>query len=131
MRGSASCSSPRDGTRGAPLGVMKVRTRARGFVAGSASVACGAALVIAPRPIARAFGLPARPRLAFALGVRDVAIGALLLARPVSPIAWLARGVSDTVDAVLIARGGNVGRSALAAALGAFGLVTWYDVTRR
>jgi len=77
-------------------------------VLGALSVACGAALVVAPGPTTRFFGVPRwSGRL---LGVRDIAIGIALLARPGSPVPFLARGISDATDGLLILHEGISGR---------------------
>ncbi len=83
-----------------------LRLEALARALGVASVVSGLALLVAPRPIARVYGLPARfPWLVRALGARDVAIGAGLLRESARrPEPWLyARAASELVDAVLIA----------------------------
>lgn len=66
---------------------------------GSLGFAAGG--LLAPRLFGRASGLS--PSTARLLGARDLAVAGLLL-WPGGPLALAARGVSDAVDAVLVAR---------------------------
>lgn len=81
---------------------------------GILSVGSGLLLLLVPRSVARAYALPSRPT-AFvrSLGVRDIAIGALLLTSAWRRRACLARALSDAADAALIAaRGARGGMNA-------------------
>lgn len=69
------------------------------------SLASGAALLIAPRPVGALYGLPRRRRLLRWLGLRDMAIGALGLAGNLRISSW-ARAAADLYDAVLIGGAG-------------------------
>ena len=69
---------------------------------GWVSIASGLGLVLAPSSMARLYGLPARPWLCRALGVRDVAIGMGLVASPRWRPWMLARGAGELCDGVLI-----------------------------
>jgi hypothetical protein len=71
-------------------------------VLGSLSIASGMALALAPRRMARVYGLPAREGLVRTLGARDVLIGAMMMAPRSSAAGCLARAVSDFVDAGMI-----------------------------
>ena len=80
---------------------------ARGI--GWVSIGVGLALVVAPTPTVRGFGMGERPNLGRFLGVRDLVLGAgLLRSENLSP--WLrARGISDAADAALLIGGAASG----------------------
>jgi len=69
---------------------------------GWVSVWSGVAMTIAPGGMARLYGLPARGLFARVLGLRDIAIGAGLLAGSDAKAWMTARAASDTVDTALI-----------------------------
>ena len=69
------------------------------------SVASGLALALAPDRMADLYALPRhRPRLVRALGVRDVAIGALLLRTTTERMGYRARAAADAMDVALMLR---------------------------
>jgi len=73
---------------------------ARGI--GWLSIGVGLALVAAPTPTTRGFGMGERPTLGRFLGVRDLILGAGLL-RSENLAPWLhARAISDAADVVLL-----------------------------
>jgi hypothetical protein len=72
---------------------------------GALSTASGVALVLAPRPVARVYGLPDGRVVVVLLGVRDVAIGLGLAIGRAKRGWWIARAISDGFDAILIAAG--------------------------
>jgi hypothetical protein len=79
--------------------------RALGWV----SIGAGLALVAAPRPLMKTFGLGDRPNLGRFLGVRDLVLGTGLL-RSQNTAAWCrARGVADALDVALIFGGAAAG----------------------
>lgn len=100
------------------------------WLVGAFSIASGAALVVAPEAMSRLYGLPPRTAVGRALGLRDVAVGALLLGAPQRRTGWLARGLADGFDAVMIARRSlarrpsvvDLGRFTVAVALSAVAL---------
>lgn len=97
-----------------PLPPPRLRlSRALGWL----SFGSGVALLVAPRPLGRLYGLPSSLGLLRALGVRDLIIGAGLL-REGPRRAWLvARALSDALDTALIAADARRGdRSAFATA---------------
>jgi hypothetical protein len=79
---------------------------------GFLSLVSGGALILAPDKTSSMYGLPQRAKLVRWLGVRDVIIGAGLLAGGDQQRWWLARSAADAVDAVLIANSGG-GRTRL------------------
>ena len=62
------------------------------------SLALGAAELLAPRKIAAAHGAPKGKPLVRGFGAREIAAGAAVLARPRSPIPFLARAAGDVLD---------------------------------
>ena len=76
-------------------------------------MASGLGLVLAPRTMARLYGLPELPLLLRALGARDLAIGlGLVVADEWRP--WmLARGASELCDGALIGVAALSGRRAI------------------
>ena len=69
------------------------------------SVASGVALVLAPDQMADLHAFPRhRPRLVRALGVRDVAIGVLLLRTGTERMGYRARAAADAMDVALMLR---------------------------
>ena len=86
---------------------------------GSLTLVSGCAMALAPIAMARAYGLPARPGLIRALGARDVLVGAALLEPSSARSATLLRGLSDALDAVLIASEARKHGAAHKAATGA------------
>jgi hypothetical protein len=69
------------------------------------SVASGVALALAPERMADLYAFPRhRPRLVRALGVRDVAIGALLFRSETEHLGYRARAAADAVDVALMLR---------------------------
>lgn len=70
---------------------------------GVLSVLSGAAMLVAPRTMARAYGLPRSAALVRVLGARDVVIGALLLGGATRP-GLLGRSASDALDVALMLR---------------------------
>ena len=73
---------------------------------GALSVGAGAALAVAPQPLARLYGLPPHSLLARGLGIRDVAVGwCLIRSDPRSGLA--ARAIADLLDFGLIWREGR------------------------
>ena len=80
---------------------------ARGI--GWVSIGVGLALVAAPRPMTKGFGMGERPNLGRFLGIRDLVLGAGLL-RSESLASWLrARAISDAGDAALLIGGAASG----------------------
>ena len=76
---------------------------------GWVSLGVGLAIVAAPGPLMKAFGLGDRPNLGRFLGVRDLVLGTGLL-RGQNTAAWCrARGISDTLDVALIIGGAATG----------------------
>jgi hypothetical protein len=68
-------------------------------------VTSGLGLLVAPRAMARIYGLPSKPTLVRALGARDVFIGCGLWRRSRLLLWWwLARTVSDALDVGLMVR---------------------------
>jgi hypothetical protein len=99
------------------------RQRAENLRVGLAvlSAASGIGLLWVPRTFGKAFGLPAHPGLCRALGLRDVALGLLMLSSR-SRVGLAGRAASDVTDGLLIARearrrprDGTSGRFAVAA----------------
>lgn len=70
---------------------------------GVLSTASGMALLCAPRSFGTLLGLPADPRLCRALGLRDAALGLLMLSAR-ARLGLAGRAASDVADAVIIAR---------------------------
>ena len=87
---------------------MSDESVARGL--GWFSVAVGLAFLVAPRRLARLFGMGDRPGLSRYLGVRDVLVGAGLLGWK-SPAPWVwGRASADASDAVMMGWGILSGR---------------------
>src|ERR671921_926642 len=101
-------------------------------IVGWVSIGVGLSAIAAPITLMRAFGMRARPKLAYFLGVRDLVLGAGIL-REQNAGAWVrARGVADALDGVLIIGGAATGAfrrdrapSGLAAAAGFSALNFW------
>src|SRR4051794_6571654 len=70
---------------------------------GLLSVACGGALLVAPRLFGALFSLPSNRPLLRLLGARDVLIGRAILAPASRHTGLLLRSASDTIDGVMIA----------------------------
>jgi hypothetical protein len=62
------------------------------------SLALGAAEMLAPRKIAAAHGAPEGKNVVRGFGVREIAAGAAVLAKPRSAIPLLARAAGDVLD---------------------------------
>ena len=62
------------------------------------SLGLGAAELLAPRRIAAAHGVPEGERLVRGFGAREIAAGIGVLARPASPMPFLARAAGDVLD---------------------------------
>ena len=78
-------------------------------ILGWVSIGVGLSAIAAPVPLMRAFGMGARPKLGYFLGVRDLVLGAGIL-RGQNAGAWVrARGVADALDGVLIIGGAATG----------------------
>jgi hypothetical protein len=78
-------------------------------IVGWVSIGVGLSAIAAPVPLMRAFGMGARPKLGYFLGVRDLVLGAGIL-RGQNAGAWVrARGVADALDGVLIIGGAATG----------------------
>jgi hypothetical protein len=74
-------------------------------ILGWVSIGVGLSAIAAPVPLMRAFGMGARPKLGYFLGVRDLVLGAGIL-RGQNAGAWVrARGVADALDGALIIGG--------------------------
>lgn len=89
----------------------RAEQRARGL--GALSLGLGLAELLAPRPVARLVGLRddrATTTILRILGIREIASGIGLLARPSSGPLW-SRVVGDAVDAALLTRALVSGRS--------------------
>jgi hypothetical protein len=67
------------------------------------SVACGGAMLAAPRLFGALISLPKSPTLVQILGARDVLIGSALLVPTSRRLALALRSLADTGDGVLIA----------------------------
>ena len=79
------------------------------WISGWVSIGVGLSAIAAPVPLMRAFGMGARPKLGYFLGVRDLVLGAGIL-RGQNAGAWVrARGVADALDGVLIIGGAATG----------------------
>ena len=78
-----------------------------------ASLASGAALLAAPRPIGDLYGISQSRTLRRWLGVRDLVIGVGLLRAERARAWWVARAASDAVDTLLIVERGLARPSAL------------------
>ena len=63
------------------------------------SLALGAAELLRPREIATAHGAPEGKNVVRAFGAREIAAGLGVLARPRSPVPFLARAAGDVLDA--------------------------------
>ena len=75
-------------------------------VLGWVSIGAGFALVAAPGPLMRTFGLGERPNVGRLLGVRDLVLGTGLLLRGQNTAGWCRlRGIADAMDAALITVG--------------------------
>lgn len=105
------------------LGRLRQTRSARSVLWGLAisSAVSGLALLCAPRAFGRLFGLPGHDVLRRGPGLRDAALGALMLS-PRTRWGLIGRAVSDVVDGVLIVRearlrrrDGTSGRLAVAA----------------
>jgi len=88
---------------------MNARKTARAL--GWFSIALGLVELLAPKRLGKAVGMPDRPGLLRAYGLREIASGALLLARPrKAPWVW-ARVGGDALDlatlGAALARGGT------------------------
>ena len=83
------------------------RSRGDGATAARAlgwfSLGLGLAQVLAPRAVGRLIGVPQRAGLMRALGARELACGAGLLARPRSPVWRWMRVAGDAMDLALLA----------------------------
>jgi hypothetical protein len=78
-------------------------------ILGWVSIGVGLSAIAAPVPLMRAFGMGARPKLGYFLGVRDLVLGAGIL-RGQNAGAWVrARGVADALEGVLIIGGAATG----------------------
>ena len=78
-------------------------------ILGWVSIGVELSAIAAPVPLMRAFGMGARPKLGYFLGVRDLVLGAGIL-RGQNAGAWVrARGVADALDGVLIIGGAATG----------------------
>jgi hypothetical protein len=78
-------------------------------ILGWVSIGLGLAIVVAPGPLFKAFGLGDRPNLGRFLGARDLVIGTGLLLGQ-NTAAWCrARGIADALDVVLIVGGAAAG----------------------
>lgn len=66
------------------------------------SLALGAAELIAPRALSSAIGLKTRARTLRTLGVREIASGIAMLARPRSSLGPTARVAGDVLDLVVL-----------------------------
>jgi hypothetical protein len=62
------------------------------------SLALGAAELLRPREIATAHGVPQGKGVVRAFGAREIAAGVGVLARPNSPVPFLARAAGDVLD---------------------------------
>jgi hypothetical protein len=72
----------------------------QGLSIGVLSALSGAAMVVAPATMCRLYALPERyGRL---IGVRDIAIGVVLLRNPRSALGFAARSISDAIDVALM-----------------------------
>lgn len=67
------------------------------------SVACGGAMLAAPRLFGALFSLPRSRTLILLLGARDVLIGSALLVPSSRRVALTLRALADTSDGVMIA----------------------------
>ena len=79
--------------------------RALGWV----SIGLGLAIVAAPGPLMKAFGLGDRPNLGRFLGVRDLVLGTGLLLGQNTATWCRARGIADALDVALIVGGAASG----------------------
>jgi hypothetical protein len=70
---------------------------------GLLSVACGGAMLAAPRLFGAVFALPASRSLVRLLGARDLLIGGALLAPSSRRVGLVLRSLSDTGDGMMIA----------------------------
>ena len=98
---------------------------------GVASLLIGAGEIASPARLASALGLPAGPWTVRAFGVREIAAGAFVLARPASSVGPAFRLAGDALDLALLAaalRPRNPRRGAAAAAFGAVLGITLLDV---
>jgi hypothetical protein len=89
------------------------------------SLALGAAELLAPRKIAAANGAPEAKPIVRGFGAREIAAGAAVLAKPRSPVPFLARAAGDVLDmgaAGLAARKAEGGKRKVA--LASFATVT-------
>src|SRR5215210_5751577 len=76
-------------------------------ILGWVSIGVGLSAIAAPVPLMRAFGMGARPKLGYFLGVRDLVLGAGILRGQNAGVR--ARGVADALDGVLIIGGAATG----------------------
>lgn len=104
---------------------------ATGRALGWFSLGLGLAQILAPRATARAIGVPGRGALMRAVGLRELACGLGLLARPTSPLWRWVRVAGDAMDLVLLgaaARSGRGDERRIAAAASAAAGVAAVDV---
>jgi hypothetical protein len=87
---------------------------------GLLSVACGGAMLFAPRALGALFTLPPSRTLIRLLGARDVLIGGALLVPASRRLGLVLRSLADTGDGVLI--GTEVARGRRDAARGSFSM---------
>jgi hypothetical protein len=78
---------------------------------GLLSLACGGAMLAAPRLLGAVFSLPRNRTLIRLLGARDLLIGSALLVPRSRRLALALRSLADTGDGVLIASGIASGQS--------------------
>jgi hypothetical protein len=95
-------------------------SEARALSIGLLSLACGGALLAAPRLFGALFSLPRSRTLALLLGARDVLIGGALLLPASRRVGLALRAMADTGDGVMIAS--EVARKNTTPLRGAFSL---------
>lgn len=95
-------------------------SEARTLSIGLLSVACGGAMLAAPRLFGALFALPRSRTLVLALGARDLLIGSALLVPASRRVGLALRALADTADGAMIA--GEVARKNIAPLRGALSL---------
>lgn len=107
-----------------------MRRDRRALALGVFSLVLGATQLLAPRRLGRAVGVGEHPVLMRVLGAREIATGALVLARPDQPAPLWLRVAGDVLDLALLTRAVVFRRSKgrIGAAIGAVAGVTALDV---